>query len=84
MDRLREGGGRWRGSDVTNQEVLSSESRSHELADPFILVELFTGRVGYVVVSSLASTLGKEQGGQYNYSSNESATRKVRYSNSEG
>lgn len=38
---------------MTHQEVFSSESSSHELPNPLILVKFLTGRVGDVVISGL-------------------------------
>jgi len=46
---------------VTHQEVFSSESSSHELANPLVLVEVFTGWVGDVVISGLYGALTDEQ-----------------------
>lgn len=45
----------------THQEIFPSESSTHQLTDPLVFVELFTGRGGNVIISSLKVALTDEQ-----------------------
>lgn len=45
----------------THQEIFPSESSTHQLTDPLVFVELFTGRGGNVIISSLKVALTDKQ-----------------------